>query len=106
MSHLSLFVVEGSHDVVITVDEDLTLTSEHDLGTSVLGEEDGIAFLDEGSAERSVLEGLAGSNRDNGSEVKLLFGSGGEDDSTLGLGDDIGLLDNDSVEEGTESSEC
>ena len=91
--------MECSHDIVITVDEDLNLSSEGDFAATIFGEEDGIAFLDKGGAERSVLKGLAGSNGDNSAVVELLFGSWREDNSSLSHGLGFGLSDNNSVEE-------
>jgi hypothetical protein len=97
--------VEGAHDVVVSVDEELGVALHGDLGTAVLGEEHGLANLDVGGAELSVIEDLAGSNGNNHAVVELIGLARGEDDASLGLGLGGGLLDHDTVEEGLEGLE-
>ena len=99
------WVVERSHDVIIAVDEKLFVLSESDFAATVLGEKDSLANLDQSGTEGSIFESLAGSDSHDSAEVELGLVLGGEDDATLGLGDGFGLLDDDTVEEGSQSSE-
>jgi hypothetical protein len=97
--------VEGAHDVLVSVEEELGVAFHGDLSTAVLGEEHGVADLHVGGAELSVVEDLAGSDGDDNAVVELVGLAAGEDDAGLGLGLGGGLLDHNTVEEGLKGLE-
>lgn len=91
------WVVEGADDVVVSVDVELLLVSEGNLGATVFWKEDDIADLDANLTDSAVFELLAGSNCNYGALVKLFALAGGQDDSCLCFSHSFGLLDHDSV---------
>ena len=97
--------MERSHHVVVTVDKELLLVGEDHFAATVLRKENSVANLHHGLSEVSVLEHFAGTASDNSAEVESLFLAAGEDDAALCFGDGLGLLDNDAVEQGSESFE-
>jgi hypothetical protein len=99
-------IVEGAHDIIISVDEEFLFTFEDNFAASVLGKEDGVSNLNVNGTNASVLHNLARTDGNDLTEVKdFTLVSGSEDDSTLGLGDGFSLLDNYTVEEGLEGLE-
>ena len=99
-------VMEGSHDVVVAVDEKFLFVGESHLGTAVFGKENLIADLDESLANGTVLLVSAGADSNDCAKVEAFFFARGENNTTLGLGDGLSFLDNNSVEQGSHSSEC
>ena len=100
-------LAEGSHEVIVSVEEVIDVVAEGDLGTAVLGEEHGVALLDGDGAELAVVEGAAGADSDDDAEVELLtLAAFGEEDTALGLGKGLGLLDEDAVHQGSKLLEC
>jgi len=98
-------LVKGSHDVVVSVNEKLNVLLHGDLGTSVLGEEDGVANLNVDGAELSVVEDLARSGGNNDTVARSVSLTAGEDNSGLGLGFGDGFLDHNTVEKRLEGLE-
>ncbi len=99
-------IVKSAHEVVVSVEEVLLVVAEGDLAAAVLGEEHGLALLDGAGAELSVVEGAAGADGDHHAKVQLLLLALGEEDAALGLGEGLGLLDEDAVHQGTQLLEC
>ena len=99
------WVMKGAHDIIVSVDEQIFIIGESDFAATILGEEHGVANLDESFADAAIFHGLSRSTCDNSSKVKSFFFTTGEDDTTLGFGEGFGLLDNDTVEERSESFE-
>ena len=93
---------ECAHEVIVSVQEVLLVVAEGDLLTAVFGEEHGLALLDGAGADGAVVEGAAGTDCEDLAEVELLALAFGEEDATLGLGEGLGLLDEDAVHEGAE----
>lgn len=99
-------VCECAHDVVVSVEEVVHVVAKSHLVATILREEHGIAFLDGAGAEGAVVEGAAGADGDDDTEVELLLLALGEEDSALGLGEGLSLLDEDAVHQGSQLLEC
>ena len=97
--------MQRSHDVVVPVDEELFVISQDDLAATVLREEDRVSYLDHWCSDGAVLHAFAGADSDNLAKVKSLLFATGEDDSSLCLSESLGLLDDDTVEQGSEGAE-
>ena len=98
--------MQGAHNVIISVDEELLFVGEGHFAATVLREQYSVADTDEGLAQTAVLESLARSACNDRAEVQFLVRlARGQDDAGFCLGLGCGLLDDDAVEEGSESSE-
>ena len=98
--------MEGAHNVIITVEEVFLVVTEGNLAAAVLGEEHSLALLHGAWANLTVVQSLARSNSDDDTEIELFLLALGEEDTALGLGEGLGLLDEDAVHEGTQLLEC
>jgi hypothetical protein len=99
-------IVKCAHEVIVSVEEVLLVVAKGDLAAAVLGEEHGLALLDSAGAELAVVKGAAGADSDHNTEVQLLLLALRQEDATLGLGEGLGLLDEDAVHQGTQLLEC
>ena len=99
-------VRECSHEIIISVKEIVLVVSKSHLVATILREKHGLTFLDGARAEGAVVEGAAGADGDDDTEVKLFLLALGEEDTTLGLGEGLGLLDKDAVHEWSQLLEC
>ena len=96
--------MQGSHDVIIAVNEEFFIVGEGDLAAAVLGKEHCVTDLDHGFTHGAILECLAGADRDHRAEVEAFLVLGREDDATLGLGKCFGLPNDDTIKQGSEGS--
>ena len=99
-------IVKCTHEVIVSVEEVLLVVAKGYLAAAVLGKENGLALLDGAGAKLAVVEGAAGADSDHNAEVQLLLLAFGQEDATLGLGEGLGLLDEDAVHQGTQLLEC
>jgi hypothetical protein len=99
-------VRECSHEIIISVKEIVLVVSESHLVATILREKHGLAFLDGAGAEGAVVEGAAWSDGDDDTEVELFLLALGEEDAALGLGEGLGLLDEDAVHQRSQLLEC
>ena len=97
--------MEGSHNVIISVDVNLLFISESDLAATVLGEEDSVSNGDHSGSEGAGFHGLAGADSEDFTVVKHNIGFLAENDTRLGLGNGFCLFDDDSVQERSEGFE-
>ena len=82
------------------------VVSKSDFVATILGEKHGLTFLDGARAEGAVVEGAAGADSDDNTEVQLLLLALWEEDATLGLGEGLGLLDKDAIHQRSQLLEC
>jgi hypothetical protein len=66
-------LVEGSHKVVVTVEEVLLIVSKGDLAATIFRKEDDVAFFDSDGLELPVIKSAARADSDDSSEVQLLL---------------------------------
>ena len=99
------WVVEGSHNIIVSVDKQFLFVGKDKLASAILWEKDSVSDLNHRGTDGSVLHGFSWSARNDDTLVEFLFLSGCEDDSSLGLGDGLCLSDNNAVEEWSESFE-
>ena len=99
-------VVKGAHEVVVTVEEVILVVTEGHLVAAVLGEEHSITLFHGDGAELPIVQSFPGANSDDNTEVELFLLVLREEDATLGLGQGLGLLDEDAVHQGTQLLEC
>jgi hypothetical protein len=98
--------VEGSKDVIVAVDEEFLLVGQNHLAATVLGKEHRVSHLHQVRACCPIIHGLAWPDGDDSAEVELLLLAGSENDTSLGLGESLGLLDDDAIEHGSDGFEC
>ena len=98
--------MKGAHKVVITVQVVLLVVTEGNLAATVLGEEHSLALFHGAGTELAIIKRFAWANCDDNTEVKLFLLALREEDATLGLGEGLGLLDEDAVHQGTQLLEC
>ena len=99
-------VRECSHEIIISVKEIVLVVSKSHLVATILREKHGLTFLDGARAEGAVVEGATGADGDDNTEVKLFLLALGEEDAALGLGEGLGLLDEDAVHQWSQLLEC
>ena len=78
--------MQGTHDVIIAVNEEFFLIGEGNFAAAVLGKEHRVTDLNHGFTQGAILHRLTGTACDHCTEIEAFLVLGGEDDATLGLG--------------------
>ena len=67
------WVVEGSHNIVISVDKQLLFVGKNDLASTILWQKNGVSDLDHCFTDSSVLKCFSWSNGEDDTLVEFLF---------------------------------
>jgi hypothetical protein len=95
-------VVKCSHEVIVSVEEVFLLISKSHLAATVLRKENSVALFHGDRTDLSIIECAAWPNCDDHSVVQLVLLALRKENSTLGLGEGLGFLDEDAVHQRTQ----
>ena len=98
--------MKGAHEVVVTVEEVILVVTKSHLVATVFREEHSVALFHGDGADLTIVQSFPRANSDDNTKVELFLLVLREEDATLGLGQGLGLLDENAVHQGTQLLEC